>query len=80
MDRENQTDIRMRIVIEQPVVEVSYSLQTKDGAPLNPKRSSDGEPLAIDLRFGSHPAPSSWMTRSAGKVPSAVSYIIALAS
>ena len=57
MGHENQTDIRMRIVIEQPVVGVSYSLQSRDGAPLDPKRSSDGEPLAYDFTIRVAPGP-----------------------
>ena len=49
MARAEQTEIQMRIVIEQPVAGVLHSLQSKDDCPLDPKRSSAGEPLAFDF-------------------------------
>ena len=49
MGRADQTEIRARIVIEQPVVGVLHSLQEGDDAPLDPKRSKTGEPLAFDF-------------------------------
>lgn len=49
MARGEQTEISMRIVIEQPVTGVLYSLQSKDGGPLDPKRSASGEPLVFDF-------------------------------
>lgn len=48
MARSDQTEIRMRIVIENPVPGVLHSLQSKDGHPLDPKRSA-GVPLAFDF-------------------------------
>ena len=56
MPRADQTEIRARIVIEQPVVGVLHSLQ-QDDAPLDPRRSQAGEPLAFDfpLRIASGP-------------------------
>lgn len=49
MARAEQTEIRMRIVIEQPVSGVAHSLQSKDGDPLDPKRSLSGEALTFDF-------------------------------
>jgi hypothetical protein len=51
--RSEQTEIPMRVVIENPVPGVLHSLQSKDGHPLDPKKSHSGEPLAFDfpLRF-----------------------------
>lgn len=49
MAREIQSELRMRIVIERPVVGVMHSLQDKDGHPLDPRRSAAGEPLAFDF-------------------------------
>ena len=46
MARGEQTEIRARIVIEQPVPGVLHSLQ-EDDAPLDPKRSKAGEPLVF---------------------------------
>jgi hypothetical protein len=46
--RADQTEIRARIVIEQPVAGVMHSLQ-EDDAPLDPKASKAGEPLAFDF-------------------------------
>ena len=48
MARADQVEIRARIVIEQPVAGVLHSLQ-EDDAPLDPKRSKAGEPLAFDF-------------------------------
>ena len=48
MKRAEQTEIRARIVIERPVPGVLHSLQ-EDDAPLDPKRSQAGEPLAFDF-------------------------------
>jgi hypothetical protein len=57
MKRSEQVDVRARIVIERPVAGVLHSLQSKDGRPLDPKRSVKGEPLAFDfpLRIGPGP-------------------------
>lgn len=51
MARTNQTAINLRIVIEQPVIGVPHSLQAKDGSPLDPKRSREGEPLRFDFQI-----------------------------
>jgi hypothetical protein len=57
MARADQTEIRMRIVIENPVAGVLHSLQSEDGHPLDPKRSKGGEALAFEfpLRIASGP-------------------------
>ena len=47
----------MRIIIEQPVPSVPYSLQDKEGGPLAPKMSAAGEPLAFDFAIGVEPGP-----------------------
>jgi hypothetical protein len=49
MARADQTEFRMRIVIDNPVAGVLYSLQSKDGHPLDPKRAQAGEALAFDF-------------------------------
>jgi len=48
MARAGEAEIRMRIVIEQPVPGVLHSLQ-QDDAPLDPKRSKSGEALSFDF-------------------------------
>ncbi|MBO9519629.1 MAG: hypothetical protein J7493_16335 [Porphyrobacter sp.] len=48
MARADQVEIRARLVIEQPVPGVLHSLQ-EDDAPLDPKTSKAGEPLAFDF-------------------------------
>ena len=48
MARADQIEIRARIVIERPVPGVKHSLQ-EDDAPLDPKSSKDGEPLAFEF-------------------------------
>lgn len=57
MAKRDQVEIRARIVIEQPVRNVPHSLQGKDGTPIDPKRSRDGNPLCFDfpLRIGPGP-------------------------
>lgn len=57
MARADQTDITLRIVIEQPVVGVLHSLQGKDDEPLDPKASQSGEPLAFDVPIRLAPGP-----------------------
>ena len=49
MARADQREIRMRIVIENPVPGVLHSLQSKDGHPLDSKKSDTGEALAFDF-------------------------------
>ena len=56
MPRADQSEIRARIVIEQPVAGVLHSLQ-QDDAPLDPKRSNAGEPLAFDFPLRIAPGP-----------------------
>ena len=48
MARADQTEIRVRLVIEHPVPGVLHSLQ-EDDAPLDPKKSNAGEPLAFEF-------------------------------
>ena len=57
MPRADQTEIRMRIVIENPVPGVLHSLQTGDIGVLDPKRSTRGEPLAFDFPIRVAPGP-----------------------
>ena len=57
MARSDQTPIALRILIERPVPGVLHSLQSKDGMPLDPKRSIAGEPLAFDLTAWIAPGP-----------------------
>ena len=57
MARADQTEIRMRIVIENPVRGVLHSLQSKDGHPLDPKKSDRGEALAFDFPVRVGPGP-----------------------
>lgn len=57
MPHADQTEIRMRIVIEQPVPGVLHSLQSGDDKPLDPKRSQTGEPLAFDFPVRIAPGP-----------------------
>lgn len=57
MKRADQTEIRMRIVIEHPVPGVLHSLQTGDTGVLDPKRSAAGEPLAFDFPVRVAPGP-----------------------
>jgi len=49
MARADQTEIRMRIVIEKPVPGVMLSLQEGDDKPLDPKASKNGEALVFEL-------------------------------
>lgn len=48
MAKADQTEIRARIVIENPVPGVLHSLQ-QDDKPLDPKRSKAGEPLSFEF-------------------------------
>jgi hypothetical protein len=57
MAKTDQHPINLRIIIEQPVVGVRYSLQTKDDQPLGPKSSQAGEPLAFDFPIRVAPGP-----------------------
>ncbi|MDR6953741.1 hypothetical protein J2X65_003104 [Ancylobacter sp. 3268] len=57
MARTDQSAINLRIVIEQPVVGVLHSLQAKDGSPLDPKCSREGEALRFDFQVRVGPGP-----------------------
>jgi hypothetical protein len=57
MPRADQTEIRLRIVVEQPVPGVLHSLQSGDDQPLDPKSSPSGEPLAFDFPVRIAPGP-----------------------
>jgi len=57
MAKAEQPEIHFRIVIEQPVIGVLYSLQAKDELPLDPKYSRKGEPLVFDFPIRVGPGP-----------------------
>ncbi len=57
MATKDQTEVALRIVIEQPVPGVRHSLQAKDDTPLDPKTSAEGEALAFDLKIRVAPGP-----------------------
>ena len=57
MGRTEQTEIRIHIVVDQPVVGVFYSLQGKDGGPLDAKASRAGESLAFAFPVRVAPGP-----------------------
>ncbi|MES2096874.1 MAG: DUF5990 family protein [Pseudomonadota bacterium] len=57
MARADQSEIRMRIVVEQPVIGVLHSLQSGDTGILDPKRSAGGEPLTFDFPVRIAPGP-----------------------
>lgn len=49
MPRPAQTEISMRLVVEDPVPGVGHSLQDKAGAPVGAKASAAGEAIAFDF-------------------------------
>lgn len=57
MARADQTEINLRIIIEQPVIGVLHSLQAKDELPLDPKCSCEGEPLVFNFPVRVGPGP-----------------------
>jgi hypothetical protein len=57
MTRADQSEIRMRIVIDEPVIGVAHSLQSKDGRPLDAQCSEGGEPLAFHFATRVAPGP-----------------------
>ncbi|TPG20039.1 hypothetical protein EAH87_09540 [Sphingomonas koreensis] len=57
MVKADQTEILLRIVIEQPVAGVLHSLQSGDKGVLDPKRSIAGEPLTFDFPVRVAPGP-----------------------
>jgi hypothetical protein len=57
MAQAGQTVVKLRIIIEQPVIGVLHSLQAKDEQPLDPKYSREGEPLLFDFPVRIGPGP-----------------------
>ena len=57
MAKADQSEIRMRIVIEQPVIGVRHSLQSGDDKILDPKASGAGEALVFDFPVRIAPGP-----------------------
>ncbi|MGQ3300166.1 DUF5990 family protein [Reyranella sp.] len=57
MTRAEKTAVTFRIVINRPVTGVLYSLQSKDGQPLDPKSSRKGEPLTFEFPVRVAPGP-----------------------
>lgn len=57
MPKADQSVIRLRITIEQPVIGVLHSLQAKDDSPLDPKSSREGEKLSFDFQIRVGPGP-----------------------
>jgi hypothetical protein len=57
MAKPQQTEIRMRLVIESPVPGVAHSLQDKKGVPVDAKVSAAGESLAFDFPVRIGPGP-----------------------
>lgn len=57
MSRTAQTEVRMRLVIENPVAGVTHSLQDKKSAPVDAKASASGEALAFDFPIRIGPGP-----------------------
>ena len=57
MARADQTDLRLRILIDRPVAGVVHSLQAKNDGPLDPKASEVGEALAFDFSIRIAPGP-----------------------
>ena len=57
MSSANQVAVRMRLVIESPVPGVLHSLQSKEGRPLDAKRSRSGEPLVFEFPIRIAPGP-----------------------
>jgi hypothetical protein len=57
MAKADQTEIKLRIIVEQPVIGVLHSLQAKDESPLDPKYSRKGELLVFDFTVRVGPGP-----------------------
>jgi hypothetical protein len=49
MPRPPQTEIRMRLIVENPVPGVAHSLQDKANRPVDIKFAAAGEPLTFDF-------------------------------
>lgn len=52
-----QTEIRMRLIVEEPVPGVRHSLQDKKSKPVDAKTSNGGEPLLFDFTIRLAPGP-----------------------
>jgi len=57
MARTDQIEIRMRLVVENPVPGVLHSLQDKKNEPRSPLASKEGEPLTFELSIRIAPGP-----------------------
>ena len=68
MTKTEQTEIRMRLVVEAPLPGITHSLQDKRNNPVDAKVSQDGEPLAFDfpVRIGPGPKYYGEQVRSEG--------------
>lgn len=68
MTRAAQTNVQMRILIEDPVAGVRHSLQNKQNHPVDPVTSKDGEDIAFDfvIRVGDGPKFYGEQVRSEG--------------
>jgi len=58
MAKSDQKPIDLRFIIERPVVGQFYSLQAKDGSPLDPKSSRSGKTLAFQCQVRVGPGPT----------------------
>jgi hypothetical protein len=68
MSRAEQTEIRMRLMIETPLPGVAHSLQDKQNHPVDAKASQAGEPISFDfpIRIGPGPKYYGEQVRSEG--------------
>ncbi|MDP3736812.1 MAG: DUF5990 family protein [Hyphomonadaceae bacterium] len=57
MTGKDQTEIRMRLVIDNPVPGVAHGLQDKNSHPVDTKTSKDGKPLTFDFAIRIGPGP-----------------------
>jgi hypothetical protein len=57
MARADQYEIRLRLVVENPVPGVLYALQDKNNEPRGALVSQDGEPLTFELSIRIAPGP-----------------------
>lgn len=57
MAKPPQTELRMRLVIEDPVPGVLHSLQDKKGAPVDARRSAAGESISFGFPIRVAPGP-----------------------
>jgi hypothetical protein len=68
MSRTDQSEIRMRLIVERPVPGVRYSLQNKKSAPVDAKSSAGGAAIAFEfpLRIAAGPKFYGAQVRSEG--------------